>query len=108
MIHELRVYEVMPGKLPALNDRFENITCGMFEKHGIHVVGFWTQVVGTSNELVYLLEFDNLGHREKAWGAFQNDPEWLEARASTEREAGPLVSRIRNMILQPTSYSPMQ
>ena len=26
MIHELRIYDAMPGKLPALNDRFANIT----------------------------------------------------------------------------------
>ncbi len=108
MIYELRIYEAMPGRLPALNERFANITLKYFQKHGIKVVGFWTQVIGTSNELVYMLGFDNLAHREKAWGSFQADPGWQRERAATEAEGGPLVARIRNSILQPTAYSPMQ
>ena len=32
------------------------------------------------------------------------DPEWLEKRAKTE-ENGPLVARISNSFLQPTSFS---
>ena len=35
MLHELRVYETMPGKLPALNDRFANHTAGFFKNYGI-------------------------------------------------------------------------
>ena len=42
MIYELRIYEAMPGRLAALNDRFANHTTGFFKKHSIHVVGFWT------------------------------------------------------------------
>ena len=40
MLYELRVYDVMPGKLQALNDRFANLTLGLFKKHGIDVWGF--------------------------------------------------------------------
>ena len=34
MIHELRVYHVMPGRLPDLNKRFETITLKIWQKHG--------------------------------------------------------------------------
>ncbi len=51
MIYEIRIYDAMPGKLPALNDRFANITMGYFEKHGIKQVGYWTDVIGTSGRL---------------------------------------------------------
>ena len=108
MIYELRFYEVTPGKMQALNDRFANITTKFFQKHGIKVIGFWTQVIGTSNELVYMLAFDNLAHREKAWGAFQADPELIKARAGTEPDGVPLTARVRNMMLQPTAYSPLK
>ena len=107
MIYELRIYDAMPGKLPALNDRFANITLGYFEKYGLKVVGFWTDDVGTSNRLTYLLAFNDAAHREQAWAAFRADPERVRAFAETERE-GPLVERIQNTILRPTSYSPMQ
>ena len=35
MIYEMRIYEAIPGKLPALNERFANITMGYFEKYNI-------------------------------------------------------------------------
>lgn len=107
MIYELRNYECMPGKLAALNDRFANVTIKLFEKHGIKVVGFWTEDVGTSNTLVYMLGFEDMGHRDKAWAAFRSDPVRAQAFAESER-AGPLVAKITNKILRPTAYSPMK
>jgi hypothetical protein len=40
MIHELRIYHCAPGRLAALNSRFETITLKMWEKHGIRQAGF--------------------------------------------------------------------
>ncbi len=107
MIHELRIYEAVPGKLPELNKRFETITLGLWERHGIRQAGFWTADIGTSNELVYLLEWESLAEREQKWSAFQSDPEWNEKRAQTEAN-GPIVARVRNSILRPTPYSKVQ
>ncbi len=107
MIYELRTYEAMPGKMQALNQRFANITMKYFEKHGLNTVGFWTEQIGTSNTLVYMLAFDDLGHMEKAWNAFRFDSERLHLFAETEQE-GPLVARVTNRILKPTDYSPLQ
>ncbi len=33
MIYELRIYHATPGKLAALNKRFETITLKFWEKH---------------------------------------------------------------------------
>jgi hypothetical protein len=105
MIHELRIYHCMPGRLPALNKRFQAITLKMWQKHGIRQAGFWTVLIGESNhDLYYLLEWENLAEREEKWNAFQSDPEWHAARAETEKD-GPIVSRITNYILTPTPYS---
>ena len=107
MLYEWRIYEVVPGRMPALNDRFQRHTLRLFEKHGIRVVGFWEAVVGTSNTLYYMLAWDDMAHRERAWGAFQADPEWIKARGETERD-GPIVARVTNMLLRPSAYSPMK
>ena len=107
MIYELRIYETIPGRLPALNDRFANHTLGFFQKHNIHVVGFWTEEIGTSNQLVYMLGYDSLADRETKWAAFQSDPDWHQVRAESEQD-GPINARVRNIILRPTAYSPMQ
>ena len=105
MIHELRIYECVPGRLPALHNRFETVTLKLFEKHGIRQAGFWTTLIGQSNQaLYYLLEWENLAERELKWDAFQADPEWQEARAETEKD-GPIVAKVTNEILSPTPYS---
>ncbi|HSD53973.1 MAG TPA: NIPSNAP family protein [Burkholderiales bacterium] len=105
MIHELRIYHCMPGRLPALNKRFENAALKMWEKHGIRQVGFWTVAIGGSNhDLYYLLEWESLAERDTKWAAFQSDPEWIAARAESEKD-GPILTHFTNAILQPTSYS---
>jgi hypothetical protein len=108
MLYEQRVYEAMPGRMPALNKRFAEVTLGLFARHGIEVVGFWTnEVGGHSNELVYMLRFQDMADREARWGAFQRDPEWQQKRAASEVD-GPLVARLTNALMRPTPYSPMQ
>jgi hypothetical protein len=108
MIYELRVYHCLPGRLPALVKRFENTTVRLFEKHGIRQAGFWTVGIGESNQdLIYMLQWESLGDRDKRFAAFQSDPEWIEARRKSE-EDGPLVASISNTILNPTSFSSMK
>ena len=45
-----------------------------------------------------------MAERERLWNAFASDPEWLAAKAATERD-GPLISHLSNLFLAPTSYS---
>jgi NIPSNAP protein len=105
MIYELRVYRCVSGRLPALIKRFDTITLKLWEKHGIRQAGFWTTLIGESNqELYYLLQWESLAEREKKWGAFMTDPTWLAARAETEKD-GAIVASVSNQILQPTSFS---
>lgn len=105
MVHELRIYRCVPGRLPALLKRFETITLGIWERHGIRQAGFWTTVLGDSNQdLTYLLAWESLADRERKWTAFQNDPEWIAKRAETEAD-GQIVANVHSQILQPTPFS---
>ena len=105
MIHELRIYHCVPGKLAALNELFSTITLKIWARHGIRQAGFWTTLIGASNmSLHYMLEWENLTERDEKWGAFQADPEWHAKRAETEKD-GPIVARVENHILIPTPYS---
>ena len=71
MIHELRIYHCMPGRLPDLLKRFETITLAIWERFGIRQAGFWTVEMGASNQdLYYLLEWESLAEREEKWGRF--------------------------------------
>jgi hypothetical protein len=105
MLYELRVYHCVPGRLPALLNRFDKITLGIWERHGIKQAGFWTVAIGDSNQaLYYLLQWESLADRDRKWTAFQADPEWIAKRAETEKD-GAIVARVANQILTPTSFS---
>jgi hypothetical protein len=105
MLYELRVYHCIPGRLPDLLKRFDTITTRIWQRHGIEQAGFWTVAIGDSNQtLYYFLKWESLAEREKKWAAFQADPEWISARAETEKN-GAIVARVENQILLPTSFS---
>ena len=64
MLYELRVYRTVPGKLPAINDRFAKHTIGFFKKYDIGIVGFWNGEIGRGNQLTYILAYDSMADRE--------------------------------------------
>jgi hypothetical protein len=105
MIYESRIYRCMPGRLPALLKRFETVTLKLFEKHGIRQAGFFTTLIGESNqELTYFLAWESLAERETKWTAFQSDPDWIAARAKSE-EDGQIINNIVSQLLVPTAFS---
>ena len=128
MIYEFRVYQLHPGKLQAFKQRFKKVTLPLFAKHGVRLVAFWecgrlpeeveTQIVpgGTftpttratfgHDEIAYLVSFESLEERDRAWQAFVNDEEWVAYRQA-EEAAGPLVAEEKFKLLLPTDFSPI-
>jgi PAS domain-containing protein len=108
MIYELRIYRAMPGRMPALLNRFQTRTLAIWNRFGIRQVGFWTTLVGPSHlDLVYLLAWESMAERERVWNAFAADPEWLSALAESERD-GIIVENVDNRLLRPTAFSELQ
>ena len=100
MIYELRIYRCVPGRKAELLSRFENDTL-----RGIRQVGFWTTLIGNSSrEITYMLAWDSIAEREKRWGAFLADPEWVAVVAKTEKD-GQLVENISSQLLAPAAFS---
>lgn len=105
MLYELRIYDCCPGRLPALLKRFDTATLKIWERHGIRQAGFWTTVIGESNNrLYYLLAWESLAEREKKWATFMADPEWIAARAASEAD-GPILANVSSQILAPAAFS---
>src|SRR5438128_2158478 len=99
MIYELRTYHCMPGKLPEVLKRFEQLTLRIWERHGIEQAGFWTTQIGESNaDLIYMLKWKSLAEREEKWARFVKDPDYAEGRKASEAN-GPLVGVVSNQIL---------
>lgn len=106
MLYEVREYTALPGRLPALIDRFNNATLRLFRKHGMQVVFLGRTDSGddSKNEVVYALRFDSYADMENRWTAFLNDPEWKDAAARSEQD-GPLVGRIRRRFVSSAGFT---
>ncbi|MCX7008536.1 MAG: NIPSNAP family protein [Kiritimatiellaeota bacterium] len=104
--YEMRVYYAAPGKLDALQARFRDHTCKLFEKHGMVNVGYWIPVENPENKLIYVLAYPSREAREKSWKEFGADPDWLQARKASEVD-GKLTCKPADItFLQATDFSP--
>jgi hypothetical protein len=109
-IFELRTYKAAPGKLDALHDRFRNHTLGLFARHGMTHVAYWTPVdrkSGADDTLIYILAHADRKAAQASFKAFRADPEWIAAKAASEKE-GSLTSQVDSMLMQPADYSPIR
>ncbi|MDA0710960.1 MAG: NIPSNAP family protein [bacterium] len=105
MIFELRTYRIPEGKMPNILNRFETLTFDIFKRHNIEVTGFWQK--NNVNEIVYICKFESVEAMTRAWNAFRGDPDWVSAKAKTEK-GGPIVSEVISEVLTATPFSPLQ
>ena len=105
MLYEVREYESVPGRLPALVARFRQHTLGLFKKHGLDVVFIAMTEFGenSNNQLVYVLRFASYQELQERWAAFIADPQWVEARRESEKD-GPLVARVHRRLLNSVAF----
>ena len=106
-VFEMRTYHAHPGRLDALNKRFREHTCKLFEKHGMELIGFWTpqdEKQGKADTLVYILAYPSKDAAKASWKAFQDDPVWKKARDESEKD-GKIVAKVESVYLDPTDYS---
>ena len=100
---ELRTYTVREGSsIDLLHSRFRDHTTALFRKHGMTIIGYW-QPVTKPNVLIYILAYKDAPARDKAWAAFNVDPEWVKTR--TEMQVNVQVD---NVFMSATDYSPLK
>ena len=103
--YEYRVYDVAPGKMPAVHKRFADPGVRLLDQYGFKIVGIWQSTVGQANQLHEIFEWSDFDTRTKAGAAMAKDPAWLQATEEAER-GGPPILRTRNQIWVSTAYSP--
>ena len=54
-----------------------------------------------------IVSFPNIEERDKSWDLFINDPEWKKVYKESIKE-GPIVSKIEQVFLNPTSFSKLK
>jgi hypothetical protein len=108
-VFELRTYTSPDGRLNDLVARFRNDTLRIFEKHGMHNVGYWlpADAPASSNTLIYILAHDSREAATQSWAAFRADPEWKAVTDRTQAN-GPIVTKVDSVFLEATDFSPMK
>lgn len=109
---EMRTYTTPEGKIAALDARFRDHTCALFEKHGIANLGYYHPVdadKGAGKTLIYFIAHADRDAATKSWAAFRADPAWVAAKAASEKAAGgslTITDGVKSVFLTPTDFSP--
>jgi hypothetical protein len=108
-VYELRVYHAMPGKLNDIVKRFRDDTRPVFDKHGIHSVGYWVpqDAPAKDNTLIYIVSHPSREAAAKNWKEFATSDEWKAIVARTEAN-GKIVDKIDSTFMDPTDYSALK
>jgi hypothetical protein len=108
-LYELRTYTTLEGRLPALEKRFKDDTCKLFEKHGMKNGMYWipTDPQRKDNTLIYFVSHDSQEAADKSWKAFQADPEWIKVRDASEAD-GKIVMKVDRVFLTLADWSPVK
>lgn len=101
MHYELRLYEVVQGRMADMHARMRDHLATLFTKHGVNVAGRWSALAGPRLPLfVYLMAFPDWNARETAWAGFYGDPEWPRVRALTNA-GSEMVGQYDILMLKP-------
>jgi len=109
-IFELRVYHSPTWRqLRALHERFAGPEIRIFHRAGVHPILYSSTAFGQNMpNLTYLIPFEDLAAREKAWNAFAADPEWVKVRKESIDKYGQISSVIQIALYRSAAYSPIR
>ena len=106
-IFELRTYESATDqdhkrKVEMMQSGEERI----FDDAGFFQVFYGDMLVGPRlPNLTYMLSYQNMAARDKAWASFISAPAWKKLSGEERYAFEEIVSKITNVILTPTDYS---
>lgn len=107
---DVRIYSVLPGKLEAFRDRWRDHAVPIYERHGLHSLGWWVAETKDSeghDQFVCLLVGESLPSIQQSISDFHQDAEWVRVEKETEAH-GKLRSGVVAYRLSPTTFSPIQ
>lgn len=105
-VFELRTYRCgQSADLTRVAEWFGEDGVPVMERHGMFVMGLWTTYIGVSPRLTVMLVFENLAHRERAWAAFNTDPQWPAREDKLYPDGQPLVTGQESSVMRGTEFS---
>lgn len=110
-VFELMIYHAVPGKVPALESIFRDVS-KLQAKHDLNVVGYWVanDDPAWANTFIYLVAHPSRDEAEKNWHALHADPAFPEYR----KQVAPLIEKVDEgykvdeVYMRPTDFSAMK
>jgi len=105
MIHELRTYTVIPGKLAEYVEKSGSIGRPIRGDRFGKLLGYWSTELGPLNQVVHLWEYADLAARAAARAGLAQDARWVKEYLPV---SGPMLETQDNMILTPVAWYPLR
>lgn len=110
-VFELLIYHTLPGKEPALESIFRDVS-KMQTAHNLDIVGYWVpdEDPAWANTFIYLVAHPSREDANKNWKALHNDPAFPQYR----ERAKPLIEmvdkkyRVDEVYMRPAEFSAMK
>lgn len=107
-VFELMVYHTQPGKAPALESIFRDVS-KLQTKHNLNAVGYWLPEDNPAwkDTFIYLVAHPSLGEAKTNWDALHADPAFLPYRTA----AAPLIQKVNGeynvdeVYMRPSEFS---
>ncbi len=105
MIHELRIYDVQPGKLAEYVELAGSVSRPIRGDRFGKLLGYWTTEHGPLNQVLHLWEFADVAARAQARAGLAKDERWTKEYVP---RSAPLLLRQENMLLTPMDWYPVR
>ena len=107
---DLRIYSVLPGKLEAFRARWRDFAVPIYERHGLHSVGWWVAEQKDAeghDQFICLLAGTSVASIQKSISEFHQDADWIRVEQETEAN-GKLRSGVTAYKMTPAPFSSLQ
>lgn len=110
-VFELMVYHAIPGKGPALESIFRDVS-KLQANHDLNVVGYWVpnEDPAWNDTFIYLVAHPSRDEAQKNWDALHHDPEfrpYIEA-AKPFIQKGDRQYKVDEVYMRPADFSAMK
>ncbi len=107
---DLRIYSVLPGKLDAFRNRWHAFAVPIYERHGLHSIGWWIaekKDADGNDQFICLLVDESIPAIHKSISEFHKDADWIRVEKETEA-GGKFPSGVVAYKLTPADFSNLQ
>lgn len=107
---DLRIYSILPGKLEAFRNRWRDVAVPIYERHGMHSVGWWVaeqKDADGHDQFICLLAGGSVEAIQKSISEFHQDADWIRLERETEAN-GKLRSSVTSFKMTPTPFSALR